>query len=347
MQLDEGRRRGDYCPIKPSSMKSDPHVLHPNVERAILSTSAATADFERQRDTLEQLFHTSSSGGSSTNTSLQHYLDRALCARSHKKVAEARETVRRMYKDNLPKVVSSHIAHLLYQRVLMNMYQRFHDTKMHRQFKYRTGRPSLVNEHPFYGQPAVINGDKSRYEEYLAFLVLTPLADYKSSYKCMPRNFIISQYLSTADEELTGKDDTNLRETINSYLYKVVVMGMVDPVNQHKMISMRDLINYQVPFDESRYPRLAALTHMALCASFLSVLTMKTSIMFRIFRTDSLEDVMLYSDKTHDYFYNMRQDVLIYNHLKRTWYYQLHGADCYWTDNFFCMFDDLLTTLIT
>lgn len=336
---------GDYCSIKPGNMKSDPYVLDQSWMRTKLSSESVTEEMQQQRDNLESLF-AQCSEDVSTGNNLQEYLERALCNKTQKKIKENREMVKRIYKETLPKIISSHMTSLLYTRVKINHHQTIHEKYLHPQFEYKKSLSSKMNEHPFYGLPAKINSDKSRFEEYLAFLVLNPLHDYKATYRTIPRNFLISQYVRPIDIQLIDKSGVHMTETYNSYLYKLVVLGIIDPSNHNNMTRMRDLIKYKIPFNESKYPNLTNLVHMNLYASYLSVLTEKSLIDFQIYKTNSLDDVLLYSKSSSGiYFYNMKKNIIIYDHINNYWYYQMNGTNCYKTDDFFTMFDDLLELL--
>ena len=274
---------GDYCPIKPKNMESDPYVINQSWLRSKLLSDNMTDDFKHQRKTLESLFkHCSNNDGSSSNH-LKDYLERSFINKSHKKLKDNREMIKRKYEETLPKIISAHLTSVLYKRIKMNHFQKIHETKLHRHFEHRQTPHNKINKHPFYGLPAKINGDKSRYEEYLVFLLLNPFHDYKSTFNIFPRNFIISQYQYSEDELLTDKKDEPMKLTYNSYLHKVVVSGIIDPLNSHTMTYMRDLLNYKIHFNETKYPDLAKLIQMSLYASFLSVLTEKSLINFEIY----------------------------------------------------------------
>ena len=209
-------------------------------------------------------------------------------------------------------------------------------------FEYRETTNTKKNDHPFYGIATTkINSDKSRYEEYITFLVLNPLHDYKSSFKINPRSFIISQYIYTKDVNLVDKNGIAIKETYNSYLFKIVVMGLLCS----NMTHMKDLMEYKIPFDESKYPDLTKLIRMSVYASFLSVLTEQSQIDFNIYKTNSLDDIILISKEKNVFLYNMKKNVILYDHINDIWYYQMNGTKCYKTKDFFTMFDDLLDLL--
>lgn len=147
------------------------------------------------------------------------------------------------------------------------------------------------------------------------------------------------------DQEIVDKFGVAMKETYNSYLYKLVILGIIDPPNYNTMTHMRDLINYKIPFNESEYPDLTKLIRMSLYASYLSVLTEKSLIDFQIYKTNSLDGIVLYSKNSGIYFYNMKKNVIIYDHINKYWYYQMNGTNCYKTEDFFTMFDDLLELL--
>ena len=330
---------GQRCPIKPYDMVKDPHVVDPAWGKK-LSTDNLAEEMQHQRENLESLFAHCSEDGNN----LQEYLERALCNKIQKKIKENRESILRMYKENLPKVISPHLSGLLYKRIKMNHYQNLHEKHLHPSFEYRggAGRARKNKDHPFYGLTAKINGDKSRYEEYLTFLLLDPIHDYKSTYKTVPRNYLVSQYSQTADVAIKNESGENLKGTYNAYLYKIIVNGIIDPINHNSMTLMKDLTKYKIPFDESRYPELAKVAHMSLFASYLSVLSEQSLVDFQIYKTNALDDILLHSENNEIFFYNMKKNVIIYDHVNKFWYYQMDGKNCYYSDDFFDMFDDLL-----
>ena len=327
---------GDICTYKPANMNSDPYVLDQDFVHKKLSSADITQDIQEQRESLESLF--AGCSDLSIDNHLQQYLERALCNKTQKKLKENRQLIKRSYQNTLPKIISSHLTTLGYEQIKMKHYQTIHEQLLHPQFEYRTNTSSKINNHPFYGLTVTKNSEKAKYEEYLASLLLNPLHDYKISYKVNPRGFITNQYQYTNDLVLVDKNGIAINETYNSFLFHILVHRLLS----NNTTRIKDLMDYKIPFDESKYPELTKLIPLSIYANFLSELTEQCQINFEIYKSNALDSIILISDSKDTFFYNMRKNVIIYDHINGFWYYQMNGTKCYKTKDFFTMFDDLL-----